>query len=235
MSGKLASAFISGAANKGMFCYMKHFALNDTETNRPNQLHSWADEQTIRELYLKAFEIPVKEAKYSLNYIADVNGTMTSKTMRATTAIMACQNEVGAYYGHCNYTLLTTVLRGEWGFNGVVVSDYFDNEESNRDFALRAGCDTYLSASTVGINDYTSATARSVMRNAIHRLCYTVVNSNAMQGMAPGSIVYYDISPWKIALIVADVSIGVIVLGCITWMILRTLDEKKHPENYKTK
>lgn len=234
LSGKMAAAFIGGAGNRGMFCYIKHFAVNDAETNRDMQLHTWVTEQAMRELYLKAFEIPIKEARMTIRYIADTEGTVKTKTMRAATGVMAAQSDIGAYYGHCNYALLTTVLRDEWGFCGTVVSDYFDNVQSNRDMALRAGCDTYLSANvTSTIGDYDSATARSVMRQAIHRLAYTVVNSNAMQGVAPGSIVYYDMAMWAILLLIANIVIYGLIIGGIVWIVLRVRDDKKHPEKYK--
>ncbi len=95
--------------DSGMFCYIKHFALNDQETTREFFLHTWATEQAAREIYLKAFEIPFKEAQMTVNYY-DENGQMTSKTMRVATAIMASQNDIGTTIAHGNYALLTNVL-----------------------------------------------------------------------------------------------------------------------------
>lgn len=113
LSGKLAAAVISGAGDQGMFCYVKHFALNDTDTGRDRLANFWADEQTMRELYLKAFEIAFEEAVMTIRY-CDGNGNMAEKTMRAATAVMPAQNCVGTTVGHANYPLLNNVLRDEW-------------------------------------------------------------------------------------------------------------------------
>ena len=64
-----------------MFCYLKHFALNDTETGRALLANYWADEQTMREIYLRPFEIAIEEARMTLNYISDDSGTMSSQVM----------------------------------------------------------------------------------------------------------------------------------------------------------
>ncbi len=67
LSGTLAASVISGAGDQGMFCYVKHFALNETDTGRAELIATWADEQTMRELYLKAFEIAIEDARMTIN------------------------------------------------------------------------------------------------------------------------------------------------------------------------
>ncbi|MBR1781138.1 MAG: glycoside hydrolase family 3 C-terminal domain-containing protein [Oscillospiraceae bacterium] len=238
LSGKLAAAAISGAGDMGMFCYVKHFALNDTDTGRDALTNFWADEQTMRELYLKAFEIAFKEARMTIRYYNDA-GVMAEKTMRAATAVMPAQNCVGTVVGHANYNLLTNVLRGEWGFQGMVVSDYWVwNGNNLRDLCLRTGCDTYLCMYVPimwTLEDYDSPTARSVMRTAIHNIAYTTANSNAMQGYAPGAVQKTATSPWKLALYAVDVIFALLLAGAIVWMVLRARDDKLHPEKYKHK
>lgn len=83
--------------------------------------------------------------------------------------------------------------------------------------------------------DYDSPTARSVMRNAIHNVAYTVANSNAMQGVAPGAVAKTTMSPWMKLLVAVDVVIGLLVIGGVVWMVLRTKQEKSHPELFKRK
>lgn len=238
LSGVLAAKVISGAGDQGMFCYVKHFALNETDTGRTALISTWADEQTMRELYLKAFEIAIKNAKMTINYY-DEDGVMAQRTMRAATAVMAAQNGVGTVAGECSYALLTSVLRNEWGFQGMVISDYWVwGDNSLRDLAIRAGCDSYLCMyvpSMWSLDDYDSATARTAMRSAIHNIAYAVVNSNAMQGYAPGAVQKTAMSPWQKMLIAADAVILLVVAGGIFWMVKRAKDEKAHPEQYKKK
>ncbi|MBO6154439.1 MAG: glycoside hydrolase family 3 C-terminal domain-containing protein [Lachnospiraceae bacterium] len=237
LSGKLAARVISGAGDQGMFCYLKHFALNDTETGRALLVATWADEQTMRELYFRAFEIAIKEAESTIKYISDENGTVSEKTYKSATAVMAAQNSIGYELGEANYSLLTSLLRDEWGFNGMVVSDYWVWGPNNiRDYALRSGCDTYLCnymPTAWSLIDYDSPTARSAMRNAIHNIAYTVVNSNAMQGVTPGSVIVRKTSPWQYLRLIINLVIILINVGLICLMVRRANDEKLHPNLYK--
>lgn len=236
LTGKIAASVISGAGDAGMFCYIKHFALNDQETNREFLLHTWATEQTMRELYLKAFEIPLKEARMTIKYTSDDNGTLSQKTMRAATAIMASQNDIGSTIAHGNYALLTSLLRNEWGFNGIVHTDMYVwmGNVQMYDLTFRAGSDTFLTYEALGgMADQDSATAHSIMRRALHDVCYTIANSSVMQGCAPGSYTYITMSPWQKILIAADIIIILLVAGSIFWIINRGKDEKLHPEKYK--
>ena len=236
LSGNIAAQMISGAGDEGMFCYLKHFALNETETGRSSLISTWADEHTMRELYMKAFEIAIKNAKMTIQYY-DENGTMTTRTMRAATAVMAAQNGVGTVVGHCNYPLLTNVLRGEWGFEGMVISDYWVwNGDNHRDYALRAGCDSYLCMNMPmmwSISDYDSATSRNAMRHAIKNICYAVVNSNAMQGMAPGATLKVTMSPWKKGLVAADIVVVLLILLGIFKIYRRYKLAEQYPERFK--
>ena len=102
LSGVLAAQQVLGAQSKGMYCYIKHFALNDQETNR-HSYSSFANEQSIRELYLAPFEMAVEEG--------------------GARAVMSSYQRIGAYWAGACAPLLTTVLRDEWGFSGTVVTD----------------------------------------------------------------------------------------------------------------
>lgn len=238
LSGKLAASVISGAGNQGMFCYVKHFALNDTETGRAELSSFWADEQTMRDLYLKAFEIAIKEARMTISYY-DAGNNLTQRTMRAATAVMSAQNRVGTIVGECNYALQNNILRKEWGFQGMVISDYWVwGDNSLRDLAVRTGCDSYLCMfmpMAWSLDDYDSPTARSAMRTAIHNIAYAVVNSNAMQGYAPGATQKIHMSPWQIGLYAADGIIAVLLIAGVFWIVKRAKAEKAHPEQYKSR
>ena len=237
LSGVLAASVISGAGDQGMFCYVKHFALNETDTGRAQLIATWADEQTMRELYLKAFEIAIKTAHSTLKYYE--NGVMVEKPFRAATAVMATQTNVGTLPGECNYALLTALLRNEWGFEGMVISDYWVwNGDNLRDLAVRAGCDTYLCMSVPlmwSVSDYDSPTARSAMRQAIKNTAYAVVNSNAMQDYEPGAVQKVSMSPWQIGLLINNIVVGLLLLGGVLLMIRRTKKVKAHPELYKSR
>lgn len=82
------------------------------------------------------------------------------------------------------------------------------------------------------IIDLSTSTAKWCARNAIHNIAYVVVNLNAYDRVAPGAYVYYDMSPWRVALITVDVILYVLTFGGIVWIVLRQLDEKKHKEKY---
>lgn len=102
LSGAMASNEIAGAKSKGVYSFMKHFALNDQETNRTNMVCTWANEQSIRETYLKPFEMSVKEG--------------------GAQAVMSSFNYIGYTYAGASSNLLQTVLRDEWGFKGFVLT-----------------------------------------------------------------------------------------------------------------
>lgn len=159
LSGAMASNEIAGAKSKGVYSFMKHFALNDQETNRTNMVCTWANEQSIRETYLKPFEMSVKEG--------------------GAQAVMSSFNYIGYTYAGASSNLLQTVLRGEWGFKGFVLTDYFGGYGyQNADQEVRAGNDSML-ATTKITNHITDKSATSVkaMRQAAHNILYTAANS----------------------------------------------------------
>ena len=86
---------------------------------------------------------------------------------------------------------------------------------------------------STALNDLDTATAQWSVRRAIKNIAYTVVNSSAYNGVAPGSYAYYDMSPWRIALIIAVVIACVLAVAGIVWVVLRALDERKNPDKYE--
>lgn len=252
ITGKMSVAVVEGASNKGLLGYAKHFALNDQESFRQGYLYAinngvctWADEQTIREIYLKPFEMLVKDAKMTINYIKDADGNWGQRTMSACITLMSSFNRIGAVWaGGCD-ELLNGVLRGEWGFRGQVMTDFRNTQKAqgayyymDKDEMLAHGGDSILSTTTSGGDpwlDIESATAISRLRNASKNVLYAIVHSNGVQGIAPGAIVTTKLAGWQIGLIIANVLIYAAIAGGIVWIILRTLDEKKHPDKYKNK
>ena len=94
------------------------------------------------------------------------------------------------------------------------------------------GNDLWMGMRKTDLNDLDTATAQWSVRRAIKNIAYTVVNSSAYNGVAPGTYAYYDMSPWRVGLIVADVVAGALAAAGIVWIVLRTLDEKKNPDKY---
>lgn len=200
LSGKIASQAVQGAAEHGVYAYIKHFALNDQETNRWEMLTTWSNEQAIRELYLKPFEICVKEGNAQ--------------------AVMSSYDYIGSQWAGACSPLLETVLRDEWGFEGFVVTDYFANfgyvdaarSIYNGGSTCLAAYDTgsnYVSGLTDAIvSDTSSATTVQHMREACHRICYTVVNSRAYEpeNIQTGPLMY------QIVLAAADIVIAVLII-----------------------
>jgi beta-glucosidase len=162
LAGKMAAYEVNGAQTKGVYAYIKHFATNDQEGNRCSILLTYASEQAIREIYLKPFEMVVK------NYQG--TGLAAMSAFNWTGSIPACSNP----------NLLVTVLRDEWGFKGFVETDYNGSYGYQiTDQCIRNGNDLMLgfaSAATNVLSDQ-SATATIAMRNACRNIMYTIVNS----------------------------------------------------------
>ncbi len=243
ISGKTAASVISGAGDKGTFCTLKHFAMVDQEEDRWWIPSVWATEQTIREIYLKAFEIAVKDATKTIKYTSDDQGTVSTKTMRACDAMMTSGwAGIAGVYSAYDYNLMTEVLRNEWGFQGFVVTDYDQGNSANDSIAVnrmvRAGTDQHMLDMTLSPGSYTSLdtpTGVAALRKAIKNTCYTEVNSAQFNGAVPGAEIYYKMSPWRIGVIAMDAVIGLgIVLGVVA-NVRRTKDAKEHPEQYKSK
>lgn len=182
MAGYMAAATAKGAEDNGVYAFAKHFALNNQETSRSN-LATWASEQAIREIYLKPFEYALKVGEH----------------FGGARAIMTAMNRVGAV-GCCgHYALLTDIVRGEWGFKGLVVSDSYKDGWPKANVMQRAGCDlplgTYDGSNVIigewddeiGVyytdkdgNKIASPTQWTVIRNTAEHILWVTANSTAM-------------------------------------------------------
>ena len=113
LTGKMAAAFVKGVQSTGKSACPKHFACNSQEKARTKE-DNVLTERTLREIYLKGFEICVKEAKPNV--------------------IMTSYNRINSVYSHSNYDLCTTILRNDWGYDSVVITDWWMREVDNPDF-----------------------------------------------------------------------------------------------------
>jgi beta-glucosidase len=162
-------------------------------------LCTWSEEQAIREIYLKPFEIAVKEG--------------------GAKAVMSSFNYIGTEYAGASSALLKTVLRGEWGFQGFVLTDYFGGYGyQNADQEIRNGNDAMLVAydtETNHLKDTESATSIKAMRQSAKNIMYTVVNSRAYEGNnAKGGLMSWQILAIGIDVILAA---GLVYLELFMW------------------
>ncbi len=230
LSGMMGRAAVRGAASKGMYAFIKHFALNDQETHRDQfGLVTWAEEQAIREIYLKPFEMTVVDNTVTVNYnepIKNGKGDITGYTPKtaqvpATTAVMTSFNRIGATWAGGNYNLVTGVLRNEWGFNGFALTDYEVASYMFTDQNLAAGGDAKLKSDGVfgnfafGYSLKGNEEYQGYAREAAHHILYTVVNSAAMNGYFHGYRCISGFAYYKIIIIVWDVlsAAGIAVLA----------------------
>lgn len=211
LSGVMTAKTVAGAQAKGVIVTVKHFALNDQECNRTGGA-MFANEQSIREIYLKPFEISVREA--------DALG------------MMASMNRLGARWSGGHYGLMTSTLREEWGFNGFVVTDqasfnvfaYEDLREG-----LLAGTDLWLNTDAelwkLSSEEMTPTVILN-MQNAAKHIAYAVSRSNAMNGISAESKIVAVLPLWEKALIACDVLAGVIILAVVIQTTRRVLKKK---------
>lgn len=201
INGKFAGRVIKGVQAKGVYVNIKHFAINDQETHRSsNGIATWVDEQAMRELYFKAFEIGVKEG--------EAHGLMTSF------------NRIGTEWAGGSYRLVTTILRKEWGFQGSVICDFHTDFYMDSKQMLYAGGDINM----VSLEDRKLTTDKkygtpvvsatdpkdvNLLRKAAHNNLFAIVNSNAMKA----DIIGYKPAIWRIALTAGTWSVvGVIAV-----------------------
>lgn len=156
LSGKMAASTSKGSTSMGMNTYIKHFAVNDQESNRSG-LRTYLTEQTLREVYLKPFELTVKEGN--------------------ATGMMSSFNFLGASWTGSNHSLMTTILRDEWGFRGTVITDYYDGSIMPVKAGLYGGNDLWLTgggsvAQNIDFNDKVYMHfARQSAKNILYSNC----------------------------------------------------------------
>ena len=226
LSGMMLKAETSAASENGMITYVKHFAANNQEQHRQdNGLVTWVNEQAMRELYLKTYEIYVKEATMTVKYYEeDDNGgyKLVEREMSAATGMMTAYNRIGATWAGACKPVTNTILRSEWGFTGISLTDAGGSASSymNSDYGLRTGCTDLLLTSNSSLTDSTSDAAIYCLQRAVHRVLYNTANSNAMQGYAPGSTIITHIAPWQVMLIVLWIVVALLDVGGVVFLVV---------------
>lgn len=207
LAGKMAAAATIGARQQGIWVYLKHFALNDQELHRDQEgLFTFSNEQAIREIYLKPFEIAVKEGE--------------------TTGIMSSFNRIGITWSGAHYGLCTTVLRNEWGFRGTVITDFYmnwGNTYMNAQKGILAGNDLYL-------NPFQGEGVTTGMLEGNNRLSQAAVKSskNILYMTSRGNLVnFVAVNSWRPLWIYGNIAAGILLAASVAFLVLGIVKPKK--------
>ena len=208
LAGNMGAKAVEGARKYGVYSYIKHFALYE---GNAKMVSVWSNEQAIREIYLKPFEISVKQG--------------------GANAVMVSWSFLGdKWTGECS-NLMNTVLRDEWGFRGMALTDFFRNNGHgfmNADAALANGVDAMLSTFNGEENNVANPehpTAVLQMRNACKNVMYTVVSSWAYDGEHEET----GMENWKKAGIGIDIVIALFMAG-MEVLVIRGYKKRKNVE-----
>ena len=208
LSGNMGAKAVEGARKYGVYSYIKHFALYE---GNAKMVSVWSNEQTIREIYLKPFEISVKQG--------------------GANAVMVSWSFLGDKWTGESSNLMKTVLRDEWGFRGMALTDFFRNNGHgfmNADAALANGVDAMLSTFNGEENNVANPehpTSVLQMRNACKNVMYTVVSSWAYDGKHKET----GMENWKKAAIGIDVVIVLFMAG-MEVLVIRGYKKRKNVE-----
>ena len=208
LAGNMGAKAVEGARKYGVYSYIKHFALYE---GNAKMVSVWSNEQAIREIYLKPFEISVKQG--------------------GANAVMVSWSFLGDKWTGESSNLMNTVLRDEWGFRGMALTDFFRNNGHgfmNADAALANGVDAMLSTfngeeNNVANPEYPTSVLQ--MRNACKNVMYTVVSSWAYDGEHEET----GMENWKKAGIGIDIVIALFMAG-MEVLVIRGYKKRKNAE-----
>lgn len=208
LAGNMGAKAVEGARKYGVYSYIKHFALYE---GNAKMVSVWSNEQAIREIYLKPFEISVKQG--------------------GANAVMVSWSFLGDKWTGESSNLMNTVLRDEWGFRGMALTDFFRNNGHgfmNADAALANGVDAMLSTFNGEENNVANPehpTAVLQMRNACKNVMYTVVSSWAYDGEHEET----GMENWKKAGIGINIVIALFMAG-MEVLVIRGYKKRKNVE-----
>lgn len=225
LSGMMTASIMKGLNQGGVFVNLKHFAMNEQETHRSvNGLLTWSTEQAMREIYLKGFEIAIKVAQQ--DYTPQADGERVEGGSVKAMGVMSSFNRIGTRWAGGDYRLLTTILRDEWGFEGVVICDFNTCTHMIVKDMVYAGGDLNLEMAGFRVwkdIDADSAADVSVIRQASKNILYPIVNSNAYRG---DFIMHMPV--WQVVMIVIDC---VLVAGLAVWGFFAVKNALKKQNN----
>ena len=208
LAGNMGAKAVEGARKYGVYSYIKHFAMYE---GNAKMVSVWSNEQAIREIYLKPFEISVKQG--------------------GANAVMVSWSFLGDKWTGESSNLMNTVLRDEWGFRGMALTDFFRNNGHgfmNADAALANGVDAMLSTFNGEENNVANQkhpTSVLQMRNACKNVMYTVVSSWAYDGEHEET----GMENWKKAGIGIDIVIALFMAG-MEVLVIRGYKKRKNAE-----
>lgn len=216
-----------GIQSKGVYVYNKHFVLNDQELQRQG-LGTWCNEQAMREIYLRAFELPIVNADAK--------------------CVMTAFNRVGAVWSGACYELLTGWLRGEAGMSGFAVTDMYEGDYMSKPHEVLAGNDipdnfpgttgTGVTGGTTGDLGFEfaaygpdgatpNAQIAQAMRESCHRILYTVLHSRGMDGISADTRIVAVTPWWQMALNVTQIVLAVLSVLAVVLLVLDMVPRKK--------
>ncbi len=227
LTGLIDTYETQGIQSKGVYVYNKHFALNDQELQRQG-LGTWCNEQAMREIYLRAFELPIVNADAK--------------------CVMTAFNRIGAVWAGACRTLITDWLRGEAGMSGFAVTDMYEGDYMSKPHEVLAGNDipdNYPGTQGTNVSDNkvtdlgfefadygpegktpNAAIARA-LRESSHKILYTVLHSRGMDGISANVRIVYVTPWWQTALSVAQTVLIVLSLAAAAWLVLDMIPKKK--------
>ena len=208
LSGIMGGAEIRGLQSKGVIPMVKHYAVNEQETHRSiGGDMSWLTEQSLREIYLKSFELAVKTG--------ESRGLMTSF------------NRIGTRWTGGDYRLVTEILRDEWGFRGAVICDFNTIPQymiPRMMYYAGGDLDLATMASSMWTDADTSDTGDAVVLNkAAKNVLYAFVNSNAMNA----EVIGYNPPVWRTYLKYIDIALGAVIVLWGALVFIRAAKKKK--------
>ncbi len=230
LSGRMSAYAVAAAKNRGVFSYLKHICLYESESGRDG-MYTWVTEQALREIYLKPFEISVREHE-----IKNTAGEVV-RVVGGSNAIMTSYGRIGAVWTGGSNALLNETVRGEWGFQGAFLTDYADHHQfMNGDQMLRAGGDLWMDGVTNGSLRFSSNTKafnyalKAATKNVLYMWMSSLVQMDNYNQNADADDIVIPVSPelnfrWYIPVVIAvDV---VTVVGCGLWIFF-TFKKKKN-------